>query len=1722
MIDDNPSATDPFGHIADEFVEAFRQGKRPSIEAFAQRFPQYANEIREMLPALMLMEKAKSADDALSEGGKAASPAVVPPLLQLGDFQILREVGRGGMGVVYDAEQISLGRHVALKVLTSQLLRDDKQRRRFEREAKAAARLHHTNIVPVFGTGEHDGTPYYVMQFIHGTGLDVIIKELARMAPGAKSSAGLVSIAPSTHHDASVIADSMLTGAYSLATEAAPRRAGAEPAAPSAFDVSSRSGSAVRLSDASGVSSSVSLPGQSAASSGGKARRLTYWQSVARVGVQVADALEYAHRQGIVHRDVKPSNLLLDLAGTVWVTDFGVAKADGGENLTHTGDILGTLRYMPPEAFDGKADARGDIYALGLTLYELLALRPAFNERDRNKLIKLVTTGEPEPVGRVRKGVPRDLQTIVHKAIDRDPARRYQTAGALESDLQRFLNDEPIEARQISTTERLIRWCRRNPALAGLLAAVALLLSGVTIVSTGAAFHIAAARDEARQNAQDADGARQREAVQRKRAEEQAEEGRRRLVRFQVDSGAQLVAQGDLLGALPRFAEALRLDADDAARAETQRLRLAATLRRSPRLVALWAAEAGWGRAAFDPAGRWVASANLAVPMPPFPLTAPPGKGVLRIWDVATSRLVVEVAHEAPLTDFTFSPDGRRIATASKDGTARVWDVETGAPLTPPLVHKQPVNKVAFSADGRQLVSAGDDRTARIWDARGIQLHILELSGPVRSASFSADGKRLVTQSGGWVSVWDTATGKEVMKPCLADVGSIGDVQFSADGRRLLTVGGHLATRAWDIETRQLVSQARQRTLEAPAVWLSADRRRAVSAGFDYPAQVWDPFTGEAITPPLPHIRNVLAAAFTPQSDRVVTAGRDGAVRVWEAATGVIVAGPLWHASMVTSAAFSPDGRLVLTRDGDGLVRVWDLAAVAGPASPWRADSYSWSVQVSANEHWAVTSRVYATWRCLWIRDVRAGRVIWAVQDPAGRDATVRFSPDSARLVLTRADGSTRTWESATGVEMASAARPLEAAIAAERSPDGKLRATGGSDGVVRVCDDATGQVLYNLVEHVGPVTQVAFSPDGRRLLTASEDGTARLWESANGEPVALFRHDRGVGYTAFAADGYSIITGCADGTVRRWPLAPARHTPEDALILAGLLAGRRSGPGGSDTVDAATLLKNRQILCARYPEDFTTSQEEQLAWHRSAVEDASKKKSWQAVLVHLQRLIEIDPAAWQDRLALARLLARLEKWDDAQREFDEAVRRQPDNARVWIARGSHHLGRGRRDLAAVDFAKAIELQPASHAAAVVSEYWVAGLYPLDLDAKLPPESQQDPALPIPSQPASSPPKGEKGILEGAAEPPGDLPPLPRWRNETADATGFLDLAAAFDGPENVSAYALAYIWAKHEQDVVLLTGSDDGMRLWLNGDGKPLFQSPKTRGSRPDEDRILVTLRPGWNVVLAKVVNYPGNYGLFLRLSADPGELADALVARGRLDKAGVYANRLVETQRGQPGEAQALFRRGYLYARRARWEPALADYVRGLELAPEDHWQWYTCAAIRLMTGSREDYRRHCQEMLRRFAEASDPTIGERAAKASLIVPDGVADLSLPLRLIEQSVTGNEKHWAYYWFLMSKGIGEYRAGRFAEAVDWLRKGEAGQREPVPRAQARLFLAMAYHKLGRRDEARRTLDEAIRIMDTQLPKETDGDIGEVLVDWVFCQVARREAEALIEGKDQR
>src|SRR5262245_39522712 len=483
MTDDSSSAADPLGRIADEFVEAFRQGQSPSVEEFARRYPEHADQIRDILPALGLMEQAKSAGDTPGQRRQAQAAFAAPPVRQLGDYQILREVGRGGMGVVYEAQQLSLGRHVAIKVLLSHARLDARQLGRFQREARSAARLHHTNIVPVFGVGEQDGLHYYVMQFIPGLGLDVVLDELRRLRQPRGKPAPTQADSPDYPADgardvsAVAVARGLLSGEFHPPEPAGDHATAAKAPAAGADATAS---SSVRAAD---TSASIRLPGQTEASALSESGR-QYWQSVARNGVQVADALGYAAGQGVLHRDIKPSNLLLDDTGHVWVTDFGLAKADDQQDLTHTGDVVGTLRYMAPERFNGQGDVRSDVYSLGLTLYEMLTLRPAFDEADRNRLIKQVMHDDTVRPRKLDPGVPRDLETVVLKAIARDPAHRYQTPTEMAEDLKRCVEDRPVRARRASKAEKLWRWCRRNPLVAASLAGVVgIFLTAFVLVS---------------------------------------------------------------------------------------------------------------------------------------------------------------------------------------------------------------------------------------------------------------------------------------------------------------------------------------------------------------------------------------------------------------------------------------------------------------------------------------------------------------------------------------------------------------------------------------------------------------------------------------------------------------------------------------------------------------------------------------------------------------------------------------------------------------------------------------------------------------------------------------------------------------------------------------------------------------------------------------------------------------------------------------------------------------------------------------------------------------------------------------------------------------------------------------------------------------------------------------------------------------------------------------
>ena len=416
----------------ERYLAEVEAGRKPDRAAFLALHPEIAEELGDCLDGLDLV---RSAADDLADTGRYEPP--FPSATVLGDFRILREVGRGGMGVVYEAEQRSLGRRVALKVLPFAASLDPRHRQRFQVEAQAAALLHHAHIVPVYGVGTDRGVPFYAMQFIEGRSLAAIIDEL---------------------HDH----PRQLGSTRSGEPEAA-----AEPSPSPPLDPDSPPDPPAPRTDAEGPSSSGTRGGRRS-SSRGRSRDREFYRAVARLGLQAAEALEHAHGLGVVHRDIKPGNLLVDGTGDLWVTDFGLARIQDAVGPTRTGDLVGTIRYMSPEqagVIGNLVDHRSDLYSLGATLYELLTLRPVFDGQDRRTLLRQISLEEPVAPRKVDPTIPKDLETIVLKALSKEPRDRYPDASGLADDLRRFLDDLAIRARRPNPAERLARWGRRHRPL---------------------------------------------------------------------------------------------------------------------------------------------------------------------------------------------------------------------------------------------------------------------------------------------------------------------------------------------------------------------------------------------------------------------------------------------------------------------------------------------------------------------------------------------------------------------------------------------------------------------------------------------------------------------------------------------------------------------------------------------------------------------------------------------------------------------------------------------------------------------------------------------------------------------------------------------------------------------------------------------------------------------------------------------------------------------------------------------------------------------------------------------------------------------------------------------------------------------------------------------------------------------------------------------------------
>jgi serine/threonine protein kinase len=423
-VPSDPSVESLVGQVADEFTQRLNNGERPTVEEYAQQYPKIADLLRGVLPALGLLHRS-DVEEALSDD----DPNLTEPL---GDFRLIREIGRGGMGIVYEAWQLSLNRRVAVKVLPFAAALDPRRLQRFKKEALAAASLHHEHIVPVYFVGCERGVHFYAMQFIDGLSLAAVIAEMRQLA-------------------------------------------GRDPADPQRTAPHAPPGGSPT---AAGVDTSP----LAALTTEGSTRSPGYFDSVARLGLEAAKGLEHAHQEIVWHRDIKPANLLIDTHGKLWITDFGLAQMRSDSNLTQSGELVGTLRYMSPEQAMANripVDHRTDIYSLGATLYELLTLEPVFRGGDRQELLRQIAFDDPTPPRKLNRHVPLDLETIVLTALAKAPAHRYATAKEMAEDLQRFLNDQPIKKRP----ENLHRWLWRKSRryASGIAVSLAAVITAVVL-----------------------------------------------------------------------------------------------------------------------------------------------------------------------------------------------------------------------------------------------------------------------------------------------------------------------------------------------------------------------------------------------------------------------------------------------------------------------------------------------------------------------------------------------------------------------------------------------------------------------------------------------------------------------------------------------------------------------------------------------------------------------------------------------------------------------------------------------------------------------------------------------------------------------------------------------------------------------------------------------------------------------------------------------------------------------------------------------------------------------------------------------------------------------------------------------------------------------------------------------------------------------------------------
>jgi len=1047
---------------------------------------------------------------SMLEGAKCDAEARIseasPPPNRIGDYHLLREIGRGGMGVIYEARHMVVGRKVALKILPQRLSEDQRALARFEREARAIAGIHHTNVVPLFEFGRENDHYFLVMQLIDGLSVDKLIARLGEEQT-ADSLQSIVEQVTRGDNGQQVQDGSQPSG--SSQTFAAPATAG----------------------------STACQAGQRFA-------------EVAAIGFQIASALDYAHHRGIIHRDVKPSNILLDRNGVAWLTDFGLAKTDE-EDLTQTGDFLGTLRYTAPERFRGECDVRADLYALGLTLYELLALRPAFEGTDRLQIMRAIENCPPRPLKQLQPHIPRDLETIVSKAIRHDPAGRYATAGELADDLHRFLNDEPIQARQLSVSEKLLRWRRRNVALANSLAVLVVLLISTVAGAIGISILQARLRRQAEE------------------AREASDESRKMLQQTLYFAEMNLAGQASRAdGGTNRVRELLdhwRPGEQIPEMRGWEWYYLESLCHREQSTLVPDGQNSVITELAWNPDGSRLALAQR--------------DGRITVWDTSNSQQLMSLSGSpSSVLTVAWSPDGSMLASGNDHGKLSIWDPDSGLEDHSILCGEGEIQSIRWSPDSRWLAWGLGQSIYVCAATQNSEIRQIGTQSDVFSVNviqWSPDGAHLF--AGNWWQnrggIWDITHGNQVQaiagrfvkwepegheveywvsadntgqiqvwvadqqRPAHSLQGhsaAIRTLDWSPDGSHLLSAGDDRSLRIWELDSGALLDVLQGHNDQVfHALW-DPQGTRVASAGNGGAALIWEVPGGPIRTLEGPATR-VQHVAWRPQGDQLASASRDGEVQLWDVPSHRLVTVLASYPRQVENVAWSLDGMQLATADREGTVRVWDAVTHQCVQDLPGHDLVARAVAWHPNGQWLASTGDDRTLR------------FWNLTNPLDESMVrqmpyvaqfVRWNPQGTLVATGDKAGDLHIWDLEHQDPVASWNAHRSETVDVAWSPNGRQIATSSVDDTAKIWNVENGDLCQVLQGHYGPVWSVDWNPEGNRLATGSRDGTVRIWEPVTGNQVLMLRGMRQTGEfwcVRWSHDGQKISAGSANKTVTLW-----------------------------------------------------------------------------------------------------------------------------------------------------------------------------------------------------------------------------------------------------------------------------------------------------------------------------------------------------------------------------------------------------------------------------------------------------------------------------------------------------------------------------------------------------------------------------------------------------------